>query len=303
MRIFTKAAAATAAAGLLALGAVAGTGEAALAGTGVPVTACTAQEGALAIGLLPNCSAGTSTVNNPTSITITLNTTALGALLAVIPGLGMRATWTLTCNVNGAPVSKPGSYTVTTVLQSASTTIDLQSAVGSPEPNQCTVSGLNVQTTVALTIGALSLSPFAVGVNATANTAVPGAVWQAAGATSGGARAALCADDTGNGNAGSKIQGFECLSDLADYFVMTSAGQLVHNGDCVTAAGGKVTLARCAGGHLAQEWTQSTAGGTVKNKGTGTCLTAPSPKPGVQLTVAACGSAASQKWSVPGISA
>jgi len=109
MRIFKKAAASTVAIGLLAFGAVAGSGGAALANTGESVTACSAQYGALAIGLLPNCTAGDSTIDHPTSITITLNTTALGALLNVIPGEGLAETWNLSCVVNGGAVSVPGA--------------------------------------------------------------------------------------------------------------------------------------------------------------------------------------------------
>src|SRR5450631_3586022 len=95
-----------------------------------------------------------------------------------------------------------------------------------------TVSNLNTTTTLALSLGAIGLSPFTVGVGATAITAVPGAVYQNAGTTSKGANAVLCADDAGNANAGAKVQAFTCLSDLADYFVQTSTGQFVHNGDC-----------------------------------------------------------------------
>ena len=53
----------------------------------------------------------TSTVANPTSITITLNTTSLGSLLNVIPGLGMKASWNLSCIVDGSPVNTTGSFT------------------------------------------------------------------------------------------------------------------------------------------------------------------------------------------------
>jgi Ricin-type beta-trefoil lectin domain len=251
--------------------------------------------------MIPNCTAGDSTIDNPTSITIIANTTALGSLLNVLPGLGLAETWNLSCNVNGSTVSVPGSYTVTTTAQSASTTVNLPAAVGSPEPNQCTISNLKVKTTLALSLGALGLSPFTVGTGATATTAVPGAVYQNEGATAKGANAVVCADDTGNANAGSKIQAYQCLSDLADYFVQTSSGQLVHNGDCLGLSGNKV-LAPCAGGEQSQQWSQSTIGGTVTNQSTNTCLTAPSPKDGTQLTVASCGNGANQKWHIPAMS-
>jgi hypothetical protein len=142
--------------------------------------------------------------------------------------------------------------------------------------------------------------PFQIGAVAVATTAVPGAIRQDEGTTSGGAHAALCADDTANGDAGSKIQGFECLSDLAQGFVQTSTGQLVNNGDCMTATkGGGVLLDTCVADDTAQQWTQSKPGGTIKNKSTGTCLTAPSVKNGTPLTVAACGRAVRQQWELP----
>jgi hypothetical protein len=146
--------------------------------------------------------------------------------------------------------------------------------------------------------------PFQIGGVAVATSAVPGAIHQEAGTTSGGARAELCANDTANGNAGAKIQAFQCLSDLADSFVQTSTGQLVHNGDCVSVtAGGYVFLARCAVNDTLERWSQSKAGGTVRNRSTGTRLTASSVKAGTQLTVKACGSAANQRWYLPAATA
>ncbi len=310
MRIFMKAAASASAVGLLAFGAVAAGGGSAFAstagsvavpadtGSGTSVTSCSAQNGGVSVGLVPNCTAGTSTVNNPTSLTITLNTTALGQLLNIIPTLGLQATWNLSCDVNGHTVSDPGSYTVTTVTQTGVDPIDLTSAVGSPEPNSCTVSDLKVQTTLALGVDLLNLDLFTVGVDATATTAVPGAIYQNEGTTKAGAHAVVCADDTKNGNSGAKIQSYQCLSDLADYFVQTSNGQLVHNGACMTANGGGVTLATCTGGNN-QTWTQSSVGGELRNKSSNSCLTATSLKDGVQLQVKSCTGKANQKWNLP----
>jgi hypothetical protein len=112
----------------------------------------------------------------------------------------------------------------------------------------------------------------------------------------------LCADDTANANAGSKIQAFQCLSDLADYYVQSSSGQLVHNGDCVGLAGNKVVLQSCVAGEQSQRWSQSTVGGTLTNQSSNTCLTAPSPTDGTQLTVASCHGGANQKWHLPRVS-
>ena len=95
----------------------------------------------LGLSLLPTCTAGDSTIANPTSITITLNTSSLGSILNLL-GLGVKATWTLSCTVDGNQVTSHGSFQVTSLSQSASDVIDLQSAVGSPNPSSCTVTNL-----------------------------------------------------------------------------------------------------------------------------------------------------------------
>jgi hypothetical protein len=215
--------------------------------------------------------------------------------------------------VNGASVNVPGTYDVTSTSQVPYTIINLQTAVGSPTPNQCSIEDLTVHTALALIPSIVRRSTlrergpaavgFTVGVAALASTAVPGAIYQNEGRTSAGARAVLCADDAANGNAGSKIQSFQCLSDLADAFVRTSSGQLVHNGDCVGLSGGTVILSTCTAGEKSQEWLQSAVGGRVWNRSTGTCLTAPSALARIQLTVTPCGTGANQKWHLPAASA
>jgi Ricin-type beta-trefoil lectin domain len=306
MRIFKKVATSMAAVGLLAFGAVAGSGGSALAAADQPITGCSASEGLLALGLVPNCTAGDSTILNPTSITITLNTTALAALINAVPGLGMKATWTLSCVVNGATATAPGSLTVTNTSQSASDVIDLQTAVGSPTPASCTVENLKATTTLALSIGALSLSPFVVGVNATADTTIPGAIYADYPNDAAGAHAVVCADDTGNGQSGTTVQGFQCLSDLADYWTQTPAGQFVHNGVCLTDAEGAAKIELCASNpnnSSGQLWTSAATGaGEVTNADGAGCLTAPSAGTisGASLMVAACTGARGQEWTVPG---
>ena len=94
----------------------------------------------LGLSLLPTCTAGDSTVANPTSITITLNTRP--RLDLNLLGLGVKATWTLSCTVDGNQVTSSGSFQVTSLSTSASEVIDLQSAVGSPNPSSCTVTNL-----------------------------------------------------------------------------------------------------------------------------------------------------------------
>jgi hypothetical protein len=307
MRIFMKAVAATATVGLLAFGAVVGSGGSALAGQDpyALITGCTTSVNDVSVGYVPNCAAVSGTIEHPnTSIIVGIVTSenVLGTLLDDQDGQGYEASWGLVCSVNGTTVTTPGSYQITSTTQSPFTTIDLQTAVGSPDPNQCAVEDLQVQTILPLVAADLDEAvPFEIGGAAEATTAVPGAIRQEAGTTSGGARAELCADDTANGDAGAKIQAFQCLGDLADSFVQTSAGQLVHNGDCVsvTEGGYYVFLARCAANSELQRWTQSTAGGTVMNSSTGTCLTASSVADGTQLTVAACGSAPDQQWNLP----
>jgi hypothetical protein len=308
MRILIKAVTSTVTVGLLAFGAVAGGGGSALAGQApvsyVPITGCITSVTDVTVGFLPNCTALSGTMDHPnTSIVVGFDevTDVLGKLIEDQDGQGFTEQWVLACDVNGATVTAPGSYTVTSTEQPPFTVIDLQSAVGSPDPNRCSVEGLTVHTLLPLvTADIYEALPFQIGAVAVATTAAPGAIRQEEGTTSGGAHAALCADDTANGNAGAKIQGFECLSDLAQDFVQTSAGQLVNNGDCVTATkGGTVVLDKCVADDTSQQWTQATPGGTLKNTSTGTCLTAPSVKNGTPLTVAACGGAVRQQWELP----
>jgi hypothetical protein len=318
MRIFKKAAVSTTAFCLLALGAVVGVGGTALAapgpGPGELITGCEAQVNTVSNGFEPNCEAIGGSIDNPTVIAVYVDTDDLGALIDDQKGQGLDASWTLSCLVNGTPVNVPGTYDVTSTAQAPYTIIGLQTAVGSPAPNRCSVEDLTVQTALTLGVDIRRLSAlsehardgaeaFTVGVAALANTAVPGAIYQAEGTTKAGAQAALCADDTGNGNAGSKIQSFQCLGDLADAFVQTSSGQLVHNGDCVGLAGGKVILSTCAAGEESQEWQQSAVGARVWNRSNGNCLTAPSVRAGVQLTVTPCGNGANQKWHLPAATA
>jgi hypothetical protein len=311
MRIFMKAVTSTVTVGLLAFGAVAGSGGSAFAGppppppplADVPITGCSTSVAGVAVGYTPNCTAIGGTVDHPnTSILIGFTETSdvLAQLIDDQPGQGFSEQWVLACDVNGATVTDPGSYEVTSTSQAPFTVIDLQSAVGSPEPNQCSVEGLTMHTLLPLDVVDIDEAlPFQIGAIAVPYTATPGAIRQDEGTTSGGAHAALCADDTANGNAGAKIQGFECLSDLAQDFVQTSTGQLVNNGDCMTVTKGGVLLEECVTDDTSQQWTQATPGGTLKNTSTGTCLTAPSVKNGTPLTVAACGGAARQQWELP----
>jgi len=305
MRTYMKAVASTATVGLLAFGAVAGSGGSAFARPEpyALITGCTAMVSGVGVGFVPNCTAAGGTIEHPDSsigIGIEESTDELDALIDGQPGQGFKALWDLACDVNGTTVNSPGSYVITSTGQPSYKTIDLQAAVGSPDPNQCSVEDLTVTTLLPLNAEDIDEAvPFQIGAEAVAITAVPAAIHQDEGTTPGGAQAELCVDDTANAEAGAKIQGFECLSDLAQYFVRTSTGQFVHNGDCISVAGGYVLLARCVANDTVQQWTQFKAGGTVENQATGTCLTAPSVKNGTPLTVKACGSAAHQQWDLP----
>lgn len=320
MRIVKKAAVFTAAAGLLSFGAVVGSGGSAFAGQSPDyvVTSCAAYVNTAATGFEPNCASLSGSIANPTAIEIAVDTDGLAALITAQAGQGLDASWTLSCMVDGAAVVVPGTYDVTSTAQDPYVVLDLQTMVGSPEPTQCTVENLTVDTALSisatvvrgraltahsLTSKPLNVSGFTVGAAALANVALPGAVYQNEGTTSAGAHAVLCADDTANGYAGSKVQGFQCLSDVAQSFVQTSSGELVHNGDCLNVTvGGWAYLAHCGAYITTEQWSQSTAGGTVMNMSTNTCLTAASAMSGMQLTVTPCGTGANQKWSIPAVS-
>ena len=235
MRIFKKAVTSAAAVGLIAFGAVAGSGGTAHAATDQSLNGCDATYGIiLGLSLLPTCTAGDSTIANPTSVSITLNTSSLGSILNLL-GLGVKATWTLTCTVDGNQVSSTGSFQVKSLSTSATDVIDLQSAVGSPNPSSCTVKNLKATSLASLT--ALTLNLITIGASASADTGVPGAVYANYPSDSDGAHAVVCADDTGNGNSGTNIQAYQCLSDLADQWIQMGTGQFVHNGDCLTDTG------------------------------------------------------------------
>ena len=195
-----------------------------------------------------------------------------------------------------------------TSVATSTQVIDLQSAVGSPVPNSCTVEDLKATSLVSLSTPLLLLlgsTHFDFGVAATANTTVPGAIWMAAAKTSDGLPADICSDAVNNGNAGAKVQVFQCNSDLAQYWVQASTHQLVHNGACLTESGSKMVLAQCSPTSNAQVWTVKGTGGafnTIVNKSTGHCLTASKATNGTQLTGTACAGKANQKWTGPATS-
>jgi hypothetical protein len=146
-----------------------------------------------------------------------------------------------------------------------------------------------------------------VGANATANTGVPGAVYANYPKDSSGAHAVVCADDTGNGNSGTDIQAYQCLSDLADQWIQMGTHQFVHNGDCLTDTGSGVRIETCIASpsnSSGQVWHASSSGaGQMTNADGNGCLTAPSSGTiaGALLRVGACKRAVGQHWTVPNV--
>jgi hypothetical protein len=315
MRKFAKLAAAVATSGIAVFGSLAATAGVANADDEQSVTGCdTGSSGLLGLNVFPTCSSPTSTVVSPTSFTVsidpsffsTLNTPLIKAAIGLLgQTLAENVTYTLACSVNGTTVTKDESFQATTDAATQTQTVDLQQAVGSPEPNSCQVQNLKATSLVSLSAPVLALlngSHFNFGVNATAETGVPGAIWMSSGKTSAGAGAGICVDDANNGNAGSKVQVYQCNSDLAQFWVQSSDGHIVRNGVCLQQSSTKAILAKCSGTNNAQKWTINGTHGvfnTVVNHSTSQCLTAPSPKNFTQITVGSCTGAANQRWTGP----
>jgi len=275
----------------------------------------------LELSTFPTCAAVDGTAYNPTSITVSVNTSFFQAIEGV-PGLvallGLlddplkeNVTYTLSCQVNGAPVTHNESFHATTTTSTQSQTVNLQSAIGSPEPTSCTVEDLTATSLLSINstlVSDLTGLSFAFGAQATANTTIPGAVYANYPADSAGVRAEVCADDTGEGLAGTRTQAYECLSDLADQWVQVSTGQFVHDGDCLTDSGGPVSIETCSpdpNDSSGQIWVQQNASGagTLTNADGNGCLTAPASGTidTATLQVATCANAIGQEWTVPAV--
>jgi hypothetical protein len=318
-----KIAAAFAATGLAVFGAVAATAATAgtaSAATNLSVTSCSIGDTALLeLSTLPTCTAGDGTAYNPTSIKVSVNTSFFQAIEG-IPGLvtllGLlgdplkeNVSYTLSCQVSGSASVYNGHFQATTTTSTQSQTIDLATAVGSPEPTQCTVENLTASSLLAVNstlVSALTGISFAFGAQATADTTTPGAIYANYPRDSAGAVAVICADDTKNGNSGSITQAFPCLSDLADLWSQVPTNQFVHNGDCLTDLHGAVTIQHCVADPTAssgQIWIQQNASGegTFTNANGNGCLTAPASGTidEAPLQVATCSGAIGQKWTVP----
>lgn len=294
--------AAIAASGITALSVVAAAGGVANAAINLSITGCATAGALLKVGVAPNCMASTGTIYNPTQITVTANQSFLIAFVKV-KGIGVKVTYDLVCKLDGGTVVAHKGFTATSPNHNTQTTI-LQTAVGSPAPNSCQVQKLSAKSLVKLKVG--HNKGFTFGVHANGNNGIPGAVWAQYPRSISGAGSTVCVDDTGNGNSGTKIQAFQCESDLATQWLQVAL-QLVHNGDCMTNSGGRVFLQRCSGAKSAasnQTWhvkgTPNSAGQITNG---GRCLSAPAKGTvdGSQLTVRKCGTPGyTQKWKAPG---
>jgi hypothetical protein len=302
MRELRTAAPIIAATGIVALGVVAAAGGVANAAINLSITGCATTGALLKVDVVPNCQASTGTINYPTQITVTANKSFLTAF-AKVHGIGVKVTYDLMCKVDGGTVVAHKGFTAKSPNHNTQTTI-LQQGVGSPAPNSCQVQNLSARSLVKLKVG--HNKSFTFGVHANGNNGIPGAVWAQYPRSISGAGSTVCADDTGNGNAGTQIQAFQCEQDLAAQWLQV-AQQLVHNGDCMTNSGGRVWLQRCSGGKSPasdQTWhvkgTPHSAGQITNG---GRCLSAPAKGKvdGTQLTVQKCGTAGFvQNWKAPG---
>jgi hypothetical protein len=291
-----------AATGIAALGVVAAADGVANAATNLSITGCATTGALLKVNVVPNCQASTSTIYYTTQITVTANKSFL-TTFANVPGIGVKVKYDLACRVDGTTVTTHREFTAKNPQHNSQVT-NLRQTVGSPAPNSCQVQNLSARSLVKLKIG--HNKAFTFGAHATGNNGIPGAIWAQYPRSTSGAGSTICADDTGNGNAGTQIQAFQCEQDLAAQWLQVSQ-QLLHNGDCMTNSGGKVFLARCAGANSAasnQTWNVKgtpTAAGQITNGGR--CLSAPAKGKvdGSQLTVRKCGTAGFvQRWKAPG---
>jgi hypothetical protein len=303
MRNIRTAVAAFAATGLAAFGAMAAMGGVANAATNQSITGCAINNAVIGVQLLPTCEADPGTIYNATEVTAFVDQSFLQAFLGHL-GLGVRVSYELACSVDGRTRHAHEGFTTDDPRHNWQT-VNLQDAVGSPEPNQCTVEDLRASSLASVTLLHRQILGF--GVHVVGDNGVPGAIWAQYPASTSGAGSTVCADDTSNGNDGTQIQAFQCEQDLADQWMQVSK-QLIHNGDCMTNVAGDVKLERCMPGqHWAapnQSWdvhgTPFSSGQITQ--GNGWCLSAPASGmvDGAHLTVQHCGASGYvQQWKAP----
>jgi hypothetical protein len=305
MRKIRRIAAAAASTGLLAIGGIAAGAGIAHAATPAQVTSCDYGTGTTVIAAaFPTCTS-TGSINDPADLEVNLDPNGLLAPIwgtIILPLLGgINVNYSGTCAVDGSTKAFSGSFKATSSSAPTTTVLNLQSLVGSPVPNSCTVT-LTVSTVAAIPAIIGLITPFTLEASVQSIYTVPGAIWQGAGTTSANASAATCTDDTSNGNAGTAAQAYVCLSDLADFWSQTGTGQLVHNGDCLTDSGNAASLQACTPGNTSQYWTGGTSKSELVNKGAAAgqgCLTVPNYANGTPLSLATCTGAANQLWTAP----
>ncbi len=303
MRNIRAAVAAFAASGLAAFGALAATGGVANAAQDLSITGCSINNALIGVQILPTCEASEGTIYNATEVTATVDPSFLQSFVGHVTGIGVDVRYDLVCSVDGSWVTAHEHFEANDPHHNWQV-VDLQQAVGSPEPNQCTVKDLKATSLASVTL--LNHQILGFGVSVKGDNGVPGAIWAQYPNSTSGAGSTVCADDTANGNGGTHIQAFQCEQDLADQWLQVSH-QLIHNGDCMTNVGGTVKLEKCEGGKWSapsQTWwvkgTPMTAG-QITN-GRGWCLSSPATGmvDGSHLTVQHCGANGYvQMWKAP----
>jgi hypothetical protein len=303
MRNIRAAVAAFAATGLAAFGALAATGGVANAAQDLSITGCSINTALVGVQILPTCEASDGTIYNATQVTATVDPTFLQEFVGHITGTGVDVSYKLVCSVDGSWVTAYEHFQANDWHHNTQV-VNLSDAVGSPEPNQCTVKDLRAKSLASVSLLGHRILGF--GVSVKGDNGVPGAIWAQYPNSTSGAGSTVCADDTGNMNAGTHIQAFQCEQDLADQWLQVSH-QLIHNGDCMTNVGGNVKLEKCEGGKWSapnQTWwvkgTPMTAGQITNGKGW--CLSSPATGmvDGSHLTVQHCGANGYvQMWKAP----
>ena len=303
MRNIRAAVAAFAASGLAAFGALAATGGVANAAQDMSITGCSINTALVGAAIIPTCEASDGTIYNATEVTATVDPTFLQVFIGHSTGFGVEVRYDLVCSVDGSWVTAHEHFQARDWHHNTQV-VNLSDAVGSPEPNQCTVKHLTATSLVSVSMAGHRVIGF--GVSVTGDNGVPGAIWAQYPKSTSGAGSTVCADDTANGNAGTHVQAYQCEQDLADQWMQVSH-QLIHNGDCMTNVGGTIKLETCQGGQWAAPsqtwWVKGTpwSAGQITN-GKGWCLSAPATGmvDGAHLTAQHCGASGFvQMWKAP----
>ncbi len=300
MRFFSKAAVAAAAAGLAAAGAVTAGGGVAHAATNQVAVSCSTDAVVLTAGVLASCTEGATTVVNPTSFTLTtsspgltggvlstlsttltnLGLTDVSTIISELQNLDENVSFDVACSVDGHTVTQPESYTA--LPDGTSETIDLQSAVGSPAPNACTIENFKVSSLVSLSALDIALI-----------NGLPSSVLQTSGGLLGplSGLLQLLGLPTFTGLTGGSLTDLLGLSISAQLTANTAVPGAIWSEAVKTKSGldadicaddanngnaGSAAQVFQCNSDLAQSWVQSSGGELVRN---GVCLTQSGPPP------------------------